>query len=90
MPSIIANNYNAPARLIDQATDSIVVRLAQFALSSAAASLRIWPGSAEAAALRQIGLAAALPCRTRDDARADRWMPDPRRRTCDDDERRTA
>ena len=28
--SIIANNYNAPARLIDQATDSIVVRLAQF------------------------------------------------------------
>jgi len=28
--SIIANNYNAPARLIDQATDAIVVRLAQF------------------------------------------------------------
>lgn len=28
--SIIANNYNAPARLVDQATDSIVVRLAQF------------------------------------------------------------
>jgi len=28
--SIIANNYNAPTALIDQATDSIVVRLAQF------------------------------------------------------------
>ena len=28
--SIIANNYNTTARLIDQATDSIVVRLAQF------------------------------------------------------------
>ncbi len=28
--SIIANNYNVPSALIDQATDAIVVRLAQF------------------------------------------------------------